>query len=96
MWRAFEEAYDILVEAYSPLATGSILDNADVRAIAEEYGVSVAQLCIRYVVQKGVLPLPKTTTPSRMVENAAIDFEITADHLAYVDGLTDSTNVDHG
>jgi len=88
---AYCQAHGILVEGYSPLATGAILDNADVRAVATTYGVSVAQLCLRYVVQKSVLPLPKTTTPARMVENAAIDFVISAADMAFLDGLTSTT-----
>jgi diketogulonate reductase-like aldo/keto reductase len=93
---AYCQASGILVEGYSPLATGAILDNASVRGIAEKYGRSVAQLCIRYVVQKDVLPLPKTTTPSRMIENADIDFEISADDMAFLDGLTDTATQDRG
>lgn len=87
---AFCEANDILVEGYSPLATGAILDNADVRRIADGYGKSVAQLCIRYLLEKDVLPLPKTTTPSRMAENADVDFSISADDIALLDALTDT------
>ena len=49
----------ILVEGYSPLATGRILKNPEVAAIAAKYGVSLPQVCIRYVLQKNVLPLPK-------------------------------------
>jgi diketogulonate reductase-like aldo/keto reductase len=90
------QANGILVEGFSPLATGSILDNEDVRGVAQKYGKSVAQLCIRYVVQKGVLPLPKTTTPSRMSENADVDFEITDDDMSYLDGLTDTATQDYG
>ncbi len=88
------KANGILVEGYSPLATGSILDNGDVRRIAGKYDKSVAQLCIRYVLQRGVLPLPKTTTPSRMRENADIEFEITDGDMEYLDGLVDTTNSD--
>ncbi len=83
-------AEGILVEGYSPLATGGILDNPDVRRIAEKYDRSVAQLCIRYLLEKDVLPLPKTTTPSRITENADVDFDISADDLAYLDGLVDT------
>jgi diketogulonate reductase-like aldo/keto reductase len=81
---------DILVEGYSPLATGNILDNADVRGIAEKYDRSVAQLCIRYLLEKDILPLPKTTTPSRIVENADVDFEISSDDMTFLDGLVDT------
>jgi diketogulonate reductase-like aldo/keto reductase len=88
---AYCQANDILVEGYSPLATGTILDNPDVRRIAEGYGKSVAQLCIRYLLEKDVLPLPKTTNAARMAENADVDFSISPDDLAYLDGLTDTT-----
>jgi diketogulonate reductase-like aldo/keto reductase len=84
------QEHDILVEAYSPLATGRILDNADVRAIADRYGKSVAQVCIRYCLEKGVLPLPKTTTPSRIAENADVDFALSAEDVATLDALTDT------
>jgi diketogulonate reductase-like aldo/keto reductase len=80
----------ILVEGYSPLATGSLLDNSDLDTVAARYGRSVPQLCIRYVFQKGVLPLPKSVTPARIVDNTDLDFEISADDMAYLDGLTDT------
>lgn len=78
----------IIVEGYSPLATGRILDSSEIGKIADQYGRSVAQLCLRYVFQKGVLPLPKSVTPERIVENADLDFEISDGDLAYLDGLT--------
>jgi len=92
---AYCQEAGILVEGYSPLATGSILGSTDIAEIAQKYGRSVAQLCIRYVLAKGVLPLPKTTTPSRMAENADIDFEISADDLTFLDGLTDTVGPTH-
>lgn len=85
-------AQNILVEGYSPLATGRILDNPDVRGIAEKYGRSVAQLCIRYLLENDVLPLPKSTTPSRIVENADVDFTIAGDDMAFLDRLVDTTS----
>ncbi|NYI60328.1 aldo/keto reductase [Cellulomonas soli] len=90
------QTHDILVEGFSPLATGSILSNADVLDVARTYDRSVAQLCIRYVQQRGVVPLPKTTTPSRMVENADLGFTITDEHMALLDGLTDTATEHHG
>jgi len=88
---AYCQTNGILVEGYSPLATGALLGNSDIAAIAAKYGVSVAQLSIRYLLEKDVLPLPKTTTPARIVENAAVDFAISAEDVAYLDGLTDTT-----
>jgi diketogulonate reductase-like aldo/keto reductase len=66
----------ILVEAYSPIAHGELLKNQEVVKIAEKYGVSVPQLSIRYVLQLGLLPLPKTANPEHMRNNADVDFVI--------------------
>ncbi|KAA5606353.1 aldo/keto reductase [Roseospira marina] len=66
----------ILVEAYSPVGHGKILDNGDLAAMAQKYGVSVPQLCIRYCLQLDLLPLPKTANPDHMRSNAAVDFAI--------------------
>ncbi len=66
----------ILVEAYSPVAHGELLKNTQVSKIAEKYGVSVPQLSIRYVLQLGLLPLPKTVNPEHMKNDADVDFVI--------------------
>ncbi|MDP9830783.1 aldo/keto reductase [Kineosporia succinea] len=89
---AWCRANDILVEGYSPLATGAILGNPQVKQIADKYGRTVAQVSIRYLLEKGVLPLPKSTTPSRIAENADVDFTLEADDVAFLDGLTDTAN----
>ncbi|WP_431278659.1 aldo/keto reductase [Leifsonia poae] len=78
----------ILVEGYSPLATGRLMGNRDIAAIAEKYGKSVAQVSIRYLLETDVLPLPKSTTPARIVENADVDFELAAEDVAALDALT--------
>lgn len=72
----------ILVEAYSPVAHGKILDNPQLAAMAESYGVSIAQLCIRYCLQLGMLPLPKSANAEHMRVNAAVDFEISDADIA--------------
>ncbi|PZE29900.1 aldo/keto reductase [Curtobacterium sp. MCBD17_028] len=81
---------DILVEGYSPLATGGLLENEAIRAIGERYGKSVAQVAIRYLLEKDVLPLPKSTTPSRIAENADVDFALSAEDIATLDALEDT------
>lgn len=72
----FCQKNDILVEAYSPIAHGAILHNTEVKAIADKYGVSVAQLCLRYDIQLGLVVLPKTANPDHMRNNAELDFVI--------------------
>jgi diketogulonate reductase-like aldo/keto reductase len=67
---------DILVEAYSPFGHGELFKNREVSAMAEKYEVSVAQLAIRYCLQLGLLPLPKTANPKHMKSNAEVDFVI--------------------
>ncbi|MGO4271919.1 aldo/keto reductase [Paenibacillus sp. TAF58] len=72
----FCQKNDILVEAYSPIAHGAVLDNAEVKVIADKYGVSVAQLCLRYDIQLGLVVIPKTANPNHMRNNAELDFVI--------------------
>ena len=71
----------ILVEAYSPIAHGEALKNDAITAMAEKYGVSTAQLCIRYVIQLGTVALPKTGNPAHMKDNANVDFEISDEDM---------------
>jgi diketogulonate reductase-like aldo/keto reductase len=72
----YSRSKDILVEAYSPVAHGAVLKDARLQAMAEQYEVSIPQLCIRYCLQLGLLPLPKTENAARMRANAAVDFII--------------------
>ncbi|MFX0561334.1 aldo/keto reductase [Tepidibacillus infernus] len=77
----FCQKNDILVEAYSPIAHGAILDNAEIKAIADKYGVSVAQLCLRYDLQLGLVVIPKTANPDHMRNNAELDFVISDEDM---------------
>lgn len=72
----YSQSKGILVEAYSPVAHGEMLKNQSLAAMAEKYGVTIPQLCIRYCLQLGLLPLPKTANPEHMRSNAAVEFEI--------------------
>lgn len=92
----FCRSKDIRVTAYSPLATGKILDHPDIGAVSERYGKTVAQLCIRYVIQKDVGPLPKSTDPQRIRENADVDFEITSADMGLLDRLGETDKVHNG
>lgn len=75
------QKHDIQVEAYSPIAHGEILDQPEIKVIADKYGVSVPQLCVRYTVQLGTVSLPKTANKDHMKTNADIDFEISAEDM---------------
>lgn len=83
----FCKANDILIEAYSPIAHGEALKNPEIARMAEKYGVTAAQLCIRYAVQLGTVALPKTAKPEHMRDNADIDFEISEQDMNALIGM---------
>jgi diketogulonate reductase-like aldo/keto reductase len=78
---AYSQQHGMLVEAYSPMAHGELFRNRQVADMAEKYGVSLAQLSIRYILELGLLPLPKTANPDHMRTNADIDFEISDEDM---------------
>jgi diketogulonate reductase-like aldo/keto reductase len=79
----------ILIEAYSPLATGRILDNPQIKAIADKYNKTVAQISIRYTVQRDTVTLPKSTHEEYILQNADIDFVIDDEDMKALDSLED-------
>ncbi|KAB8133683.1 aldo/keto reductase [Gracilibacillus oryzae] len=80
----YTQEQGILVEAYSPIAHGELFKNQKVVNIAEKYGVSVPQLSIRYDLQLGLLPLPKTANPEHMKNNAEMDFIISEEDMEFL------------
>ncbi len=84
---AYCESEGILCEAYSPIAHGEALKNPVIGATAAKYGVSAAQLCVRYVLQLGMVALPKTADPAHMKANAAVDFVLSDEDMAMLRGL---------
>ena len=84
----FCEANDILLEAYSPLGTGTIFSSDVAKEVAEANGKSVAQVALRWSLQKGFLPLPKSVTPKNIESNLDIfDFELSAEDVAKLDTI---------
>lgn len=83
----FCSKHNILVEAYSPLGTGSVFQDETLIDIASKYHVSVAQLCLRYCLDKGTLPLPKSKNRERMIENAKLDFLISDEDQKILDEM---------
>ncbi len=82
---------DILVEAYSPMGHGAVLSNPVIAAMSDRYGVSPAQLCIRYCLELGLLPLPKTANPDHMRSNAEVNFTISRDDMDVLRRVTPIT-----
>ncbi|MET3962209.1 2,5-diketo-D-gluconate reductase A [Marmoricola sp. OAE513] len=86
--RAAGEAAGILTEAWSPIAQGAVLDDPTITAIADKLGRTPSQVTLRWHVQRGDIVFPKTLSPERMRENAAIfDFELGADDVAAITAL---------
>jgi len=71
----------IQVEAYSPVAHGMVLNNAEIKEIAEKYQVSVPQICLAYDIQLGLVVIPKTANPKHMKNNTEIDFIISDEDM---------------
>ena len=79
---------NILIEAWSPLGTGKMLDNETLKEIANKYNKSIAQLCIRWCLQNNTLPLPKSVTPSRIKENTEIfNFVISGEDMKKINSM---------
>ena len=83
----YSQEKGILVEAYSPVAHGELIKNTQVKALAEKYDVSVPQLGIRYCLQLGLLPLPKTANPAHMKNNADVNFVISDEDMQFLKNI---------
>lgn len=92
--RAFGDTRHIVTEAWSPLARGRILDDPDLLGLAAKHGVSTAQIVIRWHLQRGLVVIPKSVTPSRIVQNLDVfGFELDAADLATIDALDSGERV---
>lgn len=84
----YAKAKNILIEAYSPLATGRLFKVEIMQQFAEKYEKSLAQVAIRWSLQRGFLPLPKSVTPSRIENNFDVwDFNISDEDLDSIDNI---------
>ncbi len=84
----FSKPYGILTEAYSPFATGRIFKIDIMQQMAEKYQKSLAQIAIRWSLQRGFLPLPKSVTPERITNNLDVwAFEINEADMLIIDTI---------
>ena len=88
--RAADRARGVLTQAWTPIGKGrALLDEAPIVALADKYGRSRAQIVLRWHVQLGVLPIPKSATPARQLENLDVEgFELTDADMASINALT--------
>ena len=81
----------IVVQGWSPLGNGAVLGSEFLAEIAAKYNKSVAQICIRYAVQNGIVPLPKSVTPSRIAANLDVyDFEISEEDMKAIAAMPET------
>ncbi len=80
---------DIIIEAYSPLGRGEILKDNTIADIAKKYNKSPAQICIRYAIDNQIVPLPKTISKQRMIENLNVfDFNLMKEDIDKIRNLS--------
>ncbi|QIK66456.1 aldo/keto reductase [Nocardioides sp. HDW12B] len=80
--------HDVVVEAWSPIAKGKVVDDPTIREIAEAHGKTPSQVTLRWHVERGDIVFPKSMKRERMEENFAIfDFSLTEDEVARIGGL---------
>lgn len=80
--------HGIVVEAYCPLVRNTKADDATLVRIANKHGVSPNKVLVRYSLQKGWVPLPKSDTPERIKANADVyGFDLDAEDMVALDGL---------
>ncbi len=88
--REYCAANQILVEAWSPLGRGRVLEEETLKELAEKYHKSTAQICIRWCLEIGVLPLPKSVTAERIKENLqAFDFTMEQADVERISALSE-------
>ncbi len=84
----YSKKLGMVVEGYSPLGTGAIFSNEFMKSLSEKYKRSIAQICIRWSLQSGCVPLPKSVTESRIKENLNVfDFELDAEDIEKIANL---------
>lgn len=84
----YNATHGLVTQSWSPLARGQILEEPTLVELASSYGKSVAQLIIRWHIQRGFAVVPKSVTPHRIKSNTEVfDFEISDDHMAKISSL---------
>ena len=75
------QEHNIVVESYSPIAHGAALKDKTIEKMANKYGVSIAQLCIKYTLQLDTISIPKASSKEHIEDNAKLDFEISKEDM---------------
>jgi len=84
----------IVVEAYSPLARARQMENTTLHAVAQRHGKTIAQVMLRWAIQHGTVPIPKSTNPGRIKENFDVfDFELAKEEMETINNLSNDTRI---
>ena len=76
------------VQAWSPIGRGRVLDDILIQELAGKYNVTPAQVCIRFCIQEGVMPLPKASSPERMRENLeCMNFVMSEEDISRIENM---------
>lgn len=87
--RKYSEEKGMLIEGYSPFGTGGIFKSEEMQSLSKKYGKTIAQICVRWSLQQGVLPLPKSVSKERIAENTKVfDFELESSDCSLIENLT--------
>ena len=88
---AFSRTHGVVVEGWAPLCRGKAFGHPVLAAVAKKHGKTEAQVLVRFCLEHGVLPLPKSATPSRIIENADVfSFSLDKEDLAALSAVSSS------
>jgi len=86
--REFCARHDIIIEAWSPLGRGAVLDDQALIRLGQKYGKTSAQVTLRWQIQHDIITIPKSSRPERITENISIfDFNLEPEDMNIIDGL---------
>ncbi len=84
----YSRSLGMVVEGYSPFGTGGVFNSGEMKGLAQKYGKTIAQICVRWSLQQNVVPLPKSVSEERIKENAQVfDFEISTEDCELISNL---------
>lgn len=84
---AFCKEHDILVEAWSPIGSGRILEDQLLNDLAKKYNTNVGAICIQFCLQNGILPLPKSTSQKNIENNIQINFQLDDEDMVLIKNM---------
>lgn len=88
------EENNIQLVAWSPIMRGKLFSNELILGLAEKYKKTIAQIILRWHVQRGIIPIPKSSNEGRIKENLSIfDFKLSNDDMSIIDSLNEGDNV---